>query len=46
MGPPDDLKRRVRTEALSDPTMEDAFIALIHEFDDGSRDAVKDAKGA
>jgi drug efflux transport system ATP-binding protein len=33
-GAPDDLKRKVRTTALSDPTMEDAFIALIHEFDD------------
>jgi ABC-2 type transport system ATP-binding protein len=35
MGPPDDLKRRARTENLTDPTMEDAFIALIHEFDNG-----------
>jgi ABC-2 type transport system ATP-binding protein len=33
MGPPDDLKRKARTENLPDPTMEDAFIALIHEFD-------------
>ena len=45
MGSPDDLKRRVRTQTLSDPTMEDAFIALIHEFDGGSPDALKDAKG-
>jgi hypothetical protein len=37
MGPPDDLKRKVRTPALSEPTMEDAFIALIHEFDEQSR---------
>jgi ABC-2 type transport system ATP-binding protein len=44
MGPPDDLKRRVRTQTLSNPTMEDAFISLIHEFDDGPRDALKDAK--
>jgi ABC-2 type transport system ATP-binding protein len=44
MGPPDDLKRRVRTQTLSDPTMEDAFIALIHTFDDGQRGALKDAK--
>jgi ABC-2 type transport system ATP-binding protein len=44
MGPPDDLKRRVRTQTLSDPTMEDAFIALIHEFDDGPRDALKAVK--
>ena len=33
MGPPDDLKRKVRTPALSEPTMEDAFIAIIQEFD-------------
>ena len=33
MGPPDDLKRKARTENITDPTMEDAFIALIHEFD-------------
>ena len=44
VGSPDDLKRRVRTQALSDPTMEDAFIALIYEFDDGPRGALKDAK--
>jgi ABC-2 type transport system ATP-binding protein len=46
MGPPDDLKRRVRTQTLSDPTMEDAFIALIHEFDDGPRDAKAEWKMA
>ena len=45
MGSPDDLKRGVRTQTLSDPTMEDAFIALIHEFDGGSPDTLKDAKG-
>ena len=47
MGPPDDLKRKVRTPALSEPTMEDAFIALIHEFDEQSRPrkALNDAKG-
>jgi ABC-2 type transport system ATP-binding protein len=33
MGPPDDLKRKACTENLPDPTMEDAFIALIHKFD-------------
>jgi len=44
VGSPDDLKRRVRTQALPDPTMEDAFIALIYEFDDGPRGALKDAK--
>jgi drug efflux transport system ATP-binding protein len=38
MGPPDDLKRKARTENLTDPTMEDAFIALIHEFDDHKTD--------
>jgi ABC-2 type transport system ATP-binding protein len=44
VGSPDDLKRRVRTQALADPTMEDAFIALIYEFDDGQRGALKGAK--
>ena len=34
MGPPDELKQSVRTNELPDPTMEDAFIALIHRFDD------------
>jgi ABC-2 type transport system ATP-binding protein len=31
LGRPDDLKRRVATPALPDPTMEDAFIELIQE---------------
>ena len=44
VGSPDDLKRRVRTQALPDPTMEDAFIALIYEFDDGPPGTLKDAK--
>jgi ABC-2 type transport system ATP-binding protein len=35
MGPPDELKQSVRTNELPDPTMEDAFIALIHRFDSG-----------
>jgi ABC-2 type transport system ATP-binding protein len=34
MGPPDELKQSVRTNELPDPTMEDAFIALIHRFDE------------
>ena len=29
MGSPDDLKDSVRTSALADPTLEDAFIALV-----------------
>ena len=33
MGSPDDLKDSVRTQALADPTLEDAFIALV-EADD------------
>jgi ABC-2 type transport system ATP-binding protein len=37
MGPPDELKQSVRTNELPDPTMEDAFIALIHRFDDTSQ---------
>jgi len=44
VGSPDELKRRVRTQALPDPTMEDAFIALIYEFDDGPPGTLKDAK--
>jgi ABC-2 type transport system ATP-binding protein len=32
-GTPDDLKDSVRTHALPDPTLEDAFIALV-EADD------------
>ena len=39
MGPPDDLKRSVRTQTLPDPTMEDAFIALIDKFEDGPENA-------
>jgi ABC-2 type transport system ATP-binding protein len=47
MGPPDDLKRKVRTPALSEPTMEDAFIALVHEFDEQNRPrkTLNDTKG-
>jgi ABC-2 type transport system ATP-binding protein len=45
MGAPDDLKRRVRTQDLADPTMEDAFIALIHEFDDRGETCSIDEKG-
>ncbi len=33
LGSPDDLKESARTEAQPDPTMEDAFIALIHAHD-------------
>ena len=33
VGPPDELKQTVRTDELPDPTMEDAFIALINRFD-------------
>ncbi|HEY5895411.1 MAG TPA: ATP-binding cassette domain-containing protein [Chthoniobacterales bacterium] len=33
LGPPDELKRNVKTPELENPTMEDAFIALIREFD-------------
>ncbi|WES30163.1 ATP-binding cassette domain-containing protein [Varunaivibrio sulfuroxidans] len=32
-GAPQDLKARVRTETRPDPTLEDAFIALIEDFD-------------
>lgn len=33
LGSPDELKARVATSDLADPTMEDAFIALIRAFD-------------
>ncbi len=42
MGAPDDLKRRVCTPALSEPTMEDAFIALVHEYDDKTQPKERD----
>jgi ABC-2 type transport system ATP-binding protein len=34
-GPPDRLKAGARTDALPDPTLEDAFIALVEQQDDG-----------
>ncbi len=37
-GAPDELKKRVRTEALTEPTLEDAFIQLVQQ-DDGLRAA-------
>lgn len=33
LGSPDDLKNRARSEELPDPTLEDAFIHLIEEYD-------------
>jgi ABC-2 type transport system ATP-binding protein len=38
LGSPDELKARVATEERSDPTMEDAFIALIEASDAAQRD--------
>ena len=32
-GTPDDLKKMVATKKLPDPTLEDAFIALVHQTD-------------
>jgi len=32
-GTPDDLRNQVKSPELTDPTMEDAFIALIKQFD-------------
>jgi ABC-type multidrug transport system ATPase subunit len=32
-GTPDELKAQVRTDARSDPTLEDAFVALVEEHD-------------
>lgn len=34
LGPPDELKRSARSGRCPDPTMEDAFIALIKRFDE------------
>jgi ABC-2 type transport system ATP-binding protein len=40
-GTPDDLRARVRSEKLPDPTMEDAFVYLIEEHEAGRKtDAV------
>ncbi len=36
-GTPDTLKAEARSDALPDPTLEDAFIALIRSHDDDSR---------
>jgi ABC-2 type transport system ATP-binding protein len=38
-GSPDELKERVRSERLPDPTLEDAFIALLEEWDAERREA-------
>ncbi len=32
-GSPDELKDRVRSQARPDPTLEDAFIDLVEDFD-------------
>ncbi len=37
LGPPDELKRKARTQERADPTMEDAFIALVREFDENAK---------
>ena len=37
LGSPDDLKDRVRSTREPEPTLEDAFIALVEEFDRGGR---------
>jgi len=37
-GSPDDLKKSTRSERLPDPTLEDAFIALIREWDKKNRE--------
>ena len=40
-GTPDDMRARVPSDKISDPTMEDAFIHLIEEHEAGrSADAV------
>jgi ABC-type multidrug transport system ATPase subunit len=35
-GSPDEMKDRVRNAERPDPTMEDAFIAIVEEFDRGA----------
>jgi ABC-type multidrug transport system ATPase subunit len=37
LGSPDELKERVRGERQPEPTLEDAFIALVEEFDRGGQ---------
>jgi ABC-2 type transport system ATP-binding protein len=37
LGSPDDLKDRVRARQEAEPTLEDAFIALVEQFDRGAR---------
>jgi ABC-2 type transport system ATP-binding protein len=38
LGHPDELKKGARTSALQDPSMEDAFVALIRRFDENNPD--------
>ena len=38
-GSPDDLKEKVQSKELPDPTLEEAFIALIERFDEERREA-------
>ena len=41
VGTPADLRARVRTDALPDPTLEDAFIALVQARNDGRPDRLR-----
>jgi ABC-2 type transport system ATP-binding protein len=38
-GTPDELKGSTANAQLPDPTLEDAFIALLHRWDDKTREA-------
>lgn len=38
-GRPDELKRRFASAAMPEPTLEDAFVALIESYDTGARPA-------
>ncbi|MBV8938790.1 MAG: ABC transporter ATP-binding protein, partial [Alphaproteobacteria bacterium] len=38
-GTPESLKRRVRSRELADPTLEDAFVALVRRFDEAENRA-------
>ena len=44
-GSPDELKDRVRSDERTEPTLEDAFIALVEDFDRNERPAITPAAG-
>ncbi|HWR03821.1 MAG TPA: ATP-binding cassette domain-containing protein [Humidesulfovibrio sp.] len=46
LGSPDDLKDGVRTDALADPTLEDAFVTLVEKDDEATAAANAAISGA